>query len=87
MWTCGRWPGWKWGGLLVLFLVFDLGFLGANVLKFVHGGYVPVAIATVISGVMAIWAVGRANLNRHYAERAVPWATPRSSSRSGPGRR
>ncbi len=71
--TVWGWPGWKWGGLLVLFLVFDLGFLGANLLKFIHGGYVPVAIGAVITGVMVIWTIGRANLVRHYAERAVPW--------------
>ncbi len=71
--TVWGWPTWKWGSLLALFLVFDLGFLGANLLKFMHGGYVPVIIAAVISAVMAIWAIGRANLTRHYEQRAVPW--------------
>ena len=71
--TVWRWPGWKWGGLLALFLTFDLGFLGANLLKFTHGGYVPVAIAAVISGVMVMWTIGRANLTRYYEQRARPW--------------
>jgi len=71
--TVWGWPGWKWGGLLALFLAFDLGFLGANLLKFTHGGYVPVAIGIVLSGVMVIWAIGRSNLGQYYAERAVPW--------------
>jgi KUP system potassium uptake protein len=71
--TVWGWPAWKWGGLLALFLVFDLGFLGANLLKFTHGGYVPVAIGAVFTGVMAIWAIGRSNLGQYYADRAVPW--------------
>ena len=45
--------------LLVLFLSFDLAFLGANIFKFVDGGYVPVLIGVVFVAAMLIWSKGR----------------------------
>jgi KUP system potassium uptake protein len=71
--TAWRWPVWKWATLLTVFLIFDLGFLGANLLKFTHGGYVPVALAVVISIVMVVWAIGRSNLAQFYERGAVEW--------------
>jgi KUP system potassium uptake protein len=68
------WRVWQWAPLLALFLVFDLGFLSANLLKFVQGGYVPIAIGVAFTGVMALWAVGRSNLADFYARRSMPWA-------------
>jgi KUP system potassium uptake protein len=68
------WPRWKRGSLLALFLLFDLGFLAANLLKFGHGGYVPVVVAVVISIVMLIWNIGRSNLAEYYGRRAQSWA-------------
>jgi len=68
-----QWPAWKWAPLLALFLVFDLGFLGANLLKFTHGGYVPVLIALVITTAMVIWIIGRSNLGEYYASRSTSW--------------
>ena len=67
------WPAWKWAPLLGFFLVFDLGFLSANLLKFTHGGYVPVFIAAVITSLMVVWTVGRSNLADYYARRSVSW--------------
>jgi KUP system potassium uptake protein len=71
-----RW-GWSLAaqlGALALFLVFDLGFLGANLLKFGHGGYVPIFVALAISVLMITWAVGRSNLGEYYKQRAQSWA-------------
>src|SRR4029079_1010348 len=39
------WPLWRVIALTEVFLVFDLAFLGANALKIVQGGWVPLAIA------------------------------------------
>jgi KUP system potassium uptake protein len=64
---------WKVGVLVTIFLIFDLGFLAANLLKFTHGGYVPVLIAAVITTVMVVWAVGRSNLAEYYARRSISW--------------
>ncbi|XXR62626.1 KUP/HAK/KT family potassium transporter [Sorangium sp. So ce385] len=57
--------------LLLLFLAFDLPFLGANLLKFFQGGYVPVVIAAVLFTMMVIWKRGRAILTERFT-RAVP---------------
>jgi KUP system potassium uptake protein len=70
-----RW-GWSRGrrfSLLALFLLFDLGFLASNLLKFGHGGYVPVIVAAVISLLMLIWNIGRSNLAEYYRKRAQSW--------------
>jgi KUP system potassium uptake protein len=45
--------------LLALFLVFDLAFLGANLLKIQHGGWVPIAVAVVVFAAMTTWRRGR----------------------------
>jgi KUP system potassium uptake protein len=63
--TTWKWPMWKAVALLVLFLSFDLPFFGANLFKFVDGGYVPVLAGAVIFVVMMTWKRGR----RIYLER------------------
>jgi KUP system potassium uptake protein len=63
------WSRWKAGGLLALFLAFDIPFLLANLFKFFEGGYVPMLIgATLIAG-MLIWSRGRTILMEKYATR------------------
>ena len=72
-----RWS-WSWPrryALLALFLLFDLGFLASNLLKFTHGGYVPVLVAIAISTLMLTWTIGRSNLGQYYRSRAESWAT------------
>jgi KUP system potassium uptake protein len=69
---------WQWSrasvvALVALFLVFDLGFLSANLLKFMHGGYVPVIIGVLVSLVMLTWNIGRSNLAQYYAKRTESW--------------
>jgi KUP system potassium uptake protein len=56
------WSRWKALPLVGLFLLFDLPFLGANGLKFLDGGWFPVAIAAVIFTVMTTWKAGRKHL-------------------------
>jgi len=63
-----KWPVAKALPLLALFLAFDLPFLGANLLKFVDGGYVPVGIAAVFCVLMLIWNRGRRILAARNAE-------------------
>jgi KUP system potassium uptake protein len=69
---------WSWSlprvfGLLALFLLFDLGFLASNLLKFSHGGYVPILVAVGISMLMLNWTIGRSNLAEYYQARTQSW--------------
>jgi KUP system potassium uptake protein len=64
-----NWPAWKSVGLLVAFLALDLPFLGANLLKFFDGGYLPLAVGVVFLSVMVIWRIGRTALRDYYSAR------------------
>ncbi len=66
-----KWSRWK-AGLLSLFLVADLSFLGANVLKIVHGGWFPLLIGLGVLTLMTTWRRGREILNRRLAEEMLP---------------
>jgi KUP system potassium uptake protein len=57
------WKGWHWSlpataALIVPFLVIDLTFLAANLLKVVEGGWVPLAFGTVLMLIMYTWRRG-----------------------------
>jgi KUP system potassium uptake protein len=59
---------WNWslahiGSLTAVFMFIDLSLLGANAIKFEHGGWVPVAIAIVVFTLMSTWKKGRMMLN------------------------
>jgi KUP system potassium uptake protein len=54
---------WRWSlpiSLMVggLFLIVDLGFFGANLLKIVDGGWLPLTIGAVVFFVMTTWRAG-----------------------------
>jgi KUP system potassium uptake protein len=57
------WKVWKWSplaavALIAPFLFIDLIFLSANMLKVVEGGWVPLALGTMIMAVMYTWRRG-----------------------------
>jgi KUP system potassium uptake protein len=54
-----EWPAWQAYLLCGAFLAIDLAFLGANVLKILDGGWVPLALAAVLFTLMATWKRGR----------------------------
>jgi KUP system potassium uptake protein len=58
--------------LLMLFAVFDIGFLGANALKITHGGWVPLVVAVVVFSAMTTWHRGRDILRGIVTERGRP---------------
>jgi KUP system potassium uptake protein len=60
--------------LVALFLSFDLSFLGANLSKFLDGGWVPVLVAGGVYAVMTTWKKGRALLAAHEAGATLPLA-------------
>jgi KUP system potassium uptake protein len=66
------WPLWKALPPLVLFLSFDLPFFGANLLKFVDGGWIPIVVGAVMFAVMVDWRVGRSVLAERIAAVSPP---------------
>jgi KUP system potassium uptake protein len=72
--TTWKWPLWKSLPLLALFLSFDLPFFGANLFKFVDGGYVPVLIGLGFFVVMMNWKRGRRIYLELISKAAPPWS-------------
>ncbi len=69
------WPLWAASLLIAPFLLIDLIFLGANLLKVFDGGYVPLALAALVICVMLTWLRGTAVLVRKEHEAEVPLTT------------
>ena len=68
---------WKWPLTLCLavgagFLVVDLAFFGANLLKVANGGWFPLAVGAAMFLLMATWRRGRQILTKRLAEGAMP---------------
>lgn len=53
------WSWWTAGALGGLFLVIDLAFLGANLVKIPDGGWFPLVVAVIIFTIMTTWKRGR----------------------------
>ena len=58
IWRMWRWSPFAAAALMVPFLVIDLTFLSANMLKVVQGGWVPLALGGVVMLVMYTWRRG-----------------------------
>jgi KUP system potassium uptake protein len=66
--------GWSWARTAAVagaFLVLDLAFLGANLLKAQDGGWIPLAIGAVVSAVLLTWRRGRTLLARAAGDRVL----------------
>ncbi|TLN23799.1 potassium transporter Kup, partial [bacterium] len=58
--------------LLLLFLFFDLIYLGSNLIKIPDGGWFTLAVATAILVLMVTWRDGRALLRDQFADQQLP---------------
>jgi KUP system potassium uptake protein len=67
-----KWPAWKAGLPVLLFLAFDLTYFSSTLLKFLDGGWFPILVATGIFAMMTTWKVGRGELARRVAESTMP---------------
>lgn len=54
------------------FLIVDLAFFGANVIKIVDGGWVPVLISILILNLMTTWRTGRRILEMRLSFKTIP---------------
>ena len=66
------WPMWRVVGLTAFFLTFDLAFLGANALKVMQGGWVPLLVAVALLTLMTTWKLGREALYEIMRGRSLP---------------
>jgi KUP system potassium uptake protein len=66
------WPAWKAMLLAGVFLFFDLAYFGANLLKFVDGGWFAITVAVILTVIMVTWRDGRALLAKRYEDVRVP---------------
>jgi len=68
---------WKWplvaaSCLTALFLSVDLAFFGANLVKVVQGGWLPLVIGVVLFTMMTTWKTGRRLVAERLTARALP---------------
>ena len=68
---------WSWTAMRALaltglFVIIDIGFLGANAVKIPHGGWFPLVVGVGVYMLMATWHRGRAILSKRMAEKSVP---------------
>ena len=68
---------WKWpvafaAPLMLVFLVIDLAFFGANALKILQGGWVTLAVALLLFTLMTTWKTGRRLVAERLTARAMP---------------
>ncbi|HEX6861028.1 MAG TPA: potassium transporter Kup [Caulobacteraceae bacterium] len=66
-----KWPLWKAALVVSPLLAIDLVFLGANALKLLHGGFVPLVIGAALLVVMTTWVKGTALVAERTAREAA----------------
>jgi KUP system potassium uptake protein len=67
-----HWRTWQVIGLGSLFLIVDLAFLGANLVKIAKGGWFPILVATVVYILMTTWKRGRNAVTAILHENSLP---------------
>jgi len=58
IWKSWKWSPWAAAALIAPFLLIDLTFLGANLLKVLEGGWMPLALGGLVMLVMYTWRRG-----------------------------
>jgi len=68
---------WKWSlpaavSLAAAFLIPDLAFFGANIVKVPHGGWFPLVVAGIVFTLLTTWRRGREILDERLREEILP---------------
>ncbi len=66
------WNWWVALPLLLLFLSLDLGFFGANALKFMDGGWFPLALGAALFFLMSTWRTGQRLVRAALRKEEIP---------------
>jgi len=67
-----KWSRWTAGGLLAVFLFFDLSFFFANAVKIGSGGWFPLVVAVAVFAIMTTWKRGRTILRDDIQKATLP---------------
>ena len=67
-----NWPKWRAMTLAGIFLFIDVAFLGANVLKVLDGGWVPLVVAAALFTLMTTWKRGREEVGKLLRRSTLP---------------
>jgi KUP system potassium uptake protein len=67
-----KWPLWKSLPLVLAFIVVDVAYFGANLIKVPDGGWVPLVIGLFIFTLLTTWSRGRALMRANMAEGSIP---------------
>lgn len=67
-----RWSRFKAGTICGFFLIIDLSFWGANLVKIIDGGWVPLAVGFFIFILMTTWKKGRKLLGERIKDEVIP---------------
>jgi KUP system potassium uptake protein len=67
-----HWPAFAALPVAAFFIVIDLSFFGANMLKLAHGGWFPLLVSAVILFLMLTWRKGRRVLRGRLGEMCLP---------------
>jgi KUP system potassium uptake protein len=70
-----HWNIFKAGAVAGFFMVIDATFFSSNITKFTSGGYIPIAFAFLIYGIMYIWHKGMQSIPLQLKDKDVPVAT------------
>ena len=74
VWKSWHWPFWAALGIVAMFLVVDLAFFVANLVKVLEGGWVPLTMAALAMIVMWTWVRGSALLESKTHRDSIPMA-------------
>jgi KUP system potassium uptake protein len=67
-----RWPLLAVAAVIGAFLLIDIGFLGANLLKVAAGGWIPLLVGGAVLVLMRTWQQGRTAIIEHLAAENTP---------------
>jgi KUP system potassium uptake protein len=72
IWRVWRWPLYAAAALIAPFLIVDLTFLTANMLKIIEGGWIPLVLGAVVMVIMYTWRRGTRLLIQKTRKQEIP---------------
>ncbi len=67
-----KWPLWKGLPLVIVFLIVDVAYFGANLIKVPSGGWVPLLIGGIIFTLLTTWSRGRELMRASMTDGSLP---------------